>query len=348
MTADVWLGWIRCPDCSGDIVSDGEHLRCTSCGRTFDRSKGYVDLRPSQSFTEQTKYLDESLHADARHESVSPPLLGSRVRHNMLRRLLQPAAGDRIVDLGCGSGRSVVWHGDSGATIVGIDISPFFAHDAIAHSTLLLGDLRRLPFKDRVFTKAWTLDVLEHLSPEALADVLREANRVLVPGGALFIYTHVRKNGPLAGGVRLVNRLARGLESIGLIDLTQERLRKSDHLNPLTDHDDLQRTMAAAGFSIERIVYYTPILGAFVENVLMRMAERALARRSRTRLAASPADPQADTAAVRAARTMAKARLERRGPLYVTLRGVSAMMMLDIALFGRFKSGPFFAVVRKT
>ena len=344
MTSDAWIAWVRCPDCASAIARAGSTLRCEGCGRTFDASAGYVDLRPSTAFTEQTKYLDDALHVDARHESVSPPLLGSKVRHNMLTRLLAPAPGDRIVDLGCGSGRSVAWHAASGATIVGIDISPFFAHDAIERCDLLLGDLRRLPFKDAVFTKAWSLDVLEHLSPDALRDVLAEANRVLAPGGALFVYTHVRKNGPLAGGVKLINALARQLERVGLVDLRQERLRKSDHLNPLVDHEDLTRTMAVAGFSLERVVYYTPLIGAFVANILVRMAERLLSRRAASKRAGSDND---DAAAVREARTAAKARLARGGVVYQSLRVISAIMMLDVLLFGRLKSGPFFALARK-
>ena len=70
---------------------------------------------------------------------------------------------------------------------------------------LLLGDLRKLPFADGTFTKAFSLDVLEHLSPEALRGMLAEASRVLAPGGALFVYTHVRKNAPIAAGLRWIN-----------------------------------------------------------------------------------------------------------------------------------------------
>ena len=350
MKSTAWLDWVRCPDCAGPLVpvapvAPAVPVRCSKCGRAFDSSAGYLDLRPVAAFSEQTKYLDEALHADARHLSVSPPLLGSKVRHDMLRRLLAPASGDRVVDLGCGSGRSVAWHAASGATIVGIDISPFFARDAIEQCDLMLGDLRRLPFRDGVFTKAWSLDVLEHLSPDALRDVLAEASRVLAPGGALFVYTHVRKNGWLAGGVRLVNRLAKGLERIGLIDLRWERLRKSDHLNPLTDHDDLARTMAAAGFSLERVVYYTPIIGSFVENILVRVAERLLTRRAARGQSGAAID---DASAVRDVRTAAKARLARRGVAYHVLVGLSAIMKLDVLLFGRMKSGPFFALARKS
>jgi SAM-dependent methyltransferase len=149
-----------------------------------------------------------------------------------------------------------------------------------------------LPLADRSFNKAWSLDVFEHLSPQAFRDVLAEAHRVLEPGGHLFIYTHVRKNGWPAAGVRAVNRLARFAERLGLLDLRQERLRKSDHLNPIADHDELDAVARSAGFEVERKTYYSPVIGAFVENILARMAERALARgagrRAGGRTAATP------------------------------------------------------------
>jgi SAM-dependent methyltransferase len=335
----------QCPDCGGRLGEAGAGYRCGGCGRAFDARAGYLDLRPREAFQEQTKYLDEALHADARHESIAPPLLGSRIRHDMLRRFLRPAAGDEIIDLGCGSGRTLAWTASSGARLTGIDIAAYFAPDTVRQFDVLLGDLRRLPLRDGTFNKAWSLDVLEHLSRPALVGMLTEANRVLAPQGALFVYTHVRKNGPLAKGVRLVNRFARFCERLGLLSLAQERLRKSDHVNPIADHDDLARVVDECGFRIERITYYTPILGAFVENVLVRIAERFLAGR------ATPAGGSGGVAGaepVRAARQAAQARLRRRGPLFRTLVVVSWVMKLDVVLFGRFRSGPFFALLRKT
>jgi SAM-dependent methyltransferase len=341
------LELIRCPDCRSAIVRRDAALACTGCGRRFDQSRGYLDLRPLAVFREQTKYLDEALHADARHESVSPPLLGSKIRQDMLRRMLAPGPGDRAIDLGCGSGRSMVWQAGSGAALTGIDISPFFSHDALERCDLLLGDLRRLPLRDGAFTKAWTLDVMEHLSPEALREVLAEASRVLAPGGELFAYSHVRKNGWPAVGVRLVNRLSGLLHRMGLIDLRQEWLRKSDHVNPLADHDELRRVMAAAGFEITRVTYYTPVIGSFVENILVRLAEGILTRRAARRRAAAAATAD-DAAAVREARTAAKAQVSRGGIVYQALRALSAVMVLDLWLFGRIQSGPFFVLVRKS
>jgi SAM-dependent methyltransferase len=342
------LDVVQCPDCGGRLLPQASEAGCSGCGRVFAIAGGFLDLRPRRAFEEQTKYLDKALHADARHEAIAPPLLGSRVRQTMLRRFLRPGPGDRIIDLGCGSGRTLAWNQASGAALTGIDIAPYFAPEAVATCDLLLGDLRRLPIGGGAFTKAWSLDVLEHLSRPALAEMLREANRVLANDGVLFVYTHVRKNGPLGAGVRLVNHLARGLERLGLLDLGQERLRKSDHVNPLVDHDDLARAAAECGFRIERITYYTPILGSFIENVLARMAEKFLAWRVGARTGHAAASPPAASNGVRQARARAQARVRRGGPLYIVLRALSAVMMLDVILFGRFRSGPFFALLRKT
>ena len=170
--------------------------------------------------------------------------------------------------------------------------------------------------------------MLEHLSPEALRGMLAEASRVLAPGGALFVYTHVRKNAPIAVGLRWINALARQLERWGLIDLRQERLRKSDHLNPLRDIPELEQVARAAGFRIGRIRYYTPIVGGFVENILMRMAERAMARRAARRLAGSLGAAEADAQAIREARTAAKARIAQQPH---DLRGAARAVVRDEA-----------------
>ena len=188
MISERLLALVRCPECRSPVTRNGEQVTCSGCGRRYRAANAaYLDLRPSVEFAEQTKYLDEALHADARHERVSPPLLGSKIRNDMLRDFLAPGAGDRVVDLGCGSGRALLWNKDWGATTVGIDISPFFAAEALTGIDLLLGDLRKLPFADGTFTKAYSLDVLEHLSPDALRGMLAEAARVLAPDGALFV-----------------------------------------------------------------------------------------------------------------------------------------------------------------
>ena len=350
MISPVVIGLARCPDCRGDLADEVGALVCRRCGRRAVKGDGYLDLRPSEAFTEQTRYLDEALHRDARHETVSPALLQAGVRQWMLRRLLRPGPGDVVVDLGCGSGRSLVWNHDSGATMIGIDVAPYFAREAIDQVDLVLGDLRRLPFADGAFSKAYALDVFEHLSREALTAVLAEIARVVRPGGQVFVYAHVRRTSRLARGRRGITRLAHGLERLGLIDLRQERLRKADHLNPLADVPDLEQMVASAGFRIARIRYYTPLVGAFVENILMRMAERALGRRAAARSTApeGSAAPEDEAHEARLARTAAKRRLASGGVLYYALEGLTRVMTLDVRVFGRVRSGPFFALLERT
>jgi SAM-dependent methyltransferase len=337
---------VRCPTCHRTLAGDPARLTCEGCGRRYDSPSGdFLDLRPHEAFDEQTKYLDEALHADARYERVSPPLLGSKIRNDMLRSFLAPGPADLVVDLGCGSGRALLWNRDWQAAQVGVDIAPFFAREARNDIDLVIADLRRLPFADGAFTKAFSLDVLEHLSPDALRAMLRETSRVLAPGGRLFVYTHVRKNAPIAAGLRWINAVARQLERARLIDLRQEHLRKSDHLNPVADIPELRRIAADAGFRIAKIRYYTPIVGGFVENILMRVAERHLARRAQGR--AQGTAPMSDEDALRAARTAGKEQIARSGVTRAALRALTTAMKLDLLLFGRVESGPFFALLEK-
>jgi hypothetical protein len=181
--------------------------------------------------------------------------------------------------------------------------------------------------------------------------MLREANRVLVPGGALFLYTHVRRNSPLALGLRLINRIAAIFDRLGLLDLSQEKLRKSDHINPLADHGDFRQIAEGAGFRIARVRYYTPLVGAAIENLLVRLAEGVLARRAvRRRRSAGQSGESAAAERIeglRAARLEAKERIGRRGMAYGALRTLTWLSKLDLVLFGRIPSGPFFALLVK-
>jgi SAM-dependent methyltransferase len=375
MISQGLLALVRCPACHGTLTGDPSALTCQSCGKQYGGpSKDFLDLRPHESFEERTKYLDEALHADARHERVSPPLLGSKIRNDMLREFLAPGPADRVVDLGCGSGRALLWNRDWQAQAVGIDISPFFAHESRQQVDLLLGDLRRLPFADGTFTKGYSLDVLEHLSPDALRGMLTEAARVIAPGGELFVYTHVRKNAPIAAGLRWINALARRLEGMGLIDMRQERLRKSDHLNPLADIPELRRVAADTGFRIKRIRYYTPLVGGFVENILLRLAEKRLADRAKGAKGASgargagakgargatgahgatgvgargAAGAISDEEALKIARAQGKERIANSGATRALLGALTSAMKLDLMLFGNVESGPFFALLERT
>ena len=97
MISDRLIDLVQCPECQSQLTQSEHQFACDQCDRAYPIvDSRFVDLRPEVAFEEQTKYLDESLHADGRHERVSPPLLTAGVRHRMLRRLL-PFTGSLIL-----------------------------------------------------------------------------------------------------------------------------------------------------------------------------------------------------------------------------------------------------------
>jgi SAM-dependent methyltransferase len=105
---------------------------------------------------------------------------------------IAPAAGDTILDVGCGSGaldRLLARRFGGANPITATDVNPFLLREAAALATedgvadritFTLGNAERLPFPDASFDHAFTVTVLE----ECDADVaLRELLRVVRPGG---------------------------------------------------------------------------------------------------------------------------------------------------------------------
>ncbi len=336
------LDIVRCPDCHGQLEGQPPQLTCMGCGNRFtEGTSDYLVLRPSSAYDQQTKFAEDSFHADGRDESIAPPLLSAAVRNTMLRKFLRPGSGDVVLDLGCGSGRFAMWNLDSGAHFIGVDTVTFFAAESRVSLDLVVGELRTLPFADGSVTKAYAIDVVEHLSPESLDAMLGEINRVLAPGGALFIYTHVMQLSPLAPVLAAITKVSRGIERAGLADLTVDRLRPTDHLNPLASRAHLDEVAARSGFRVEGFRYYTPILSRIAESVLVPAAAHLLAR-NRSK---NPAG--VDSAALRTARLDAKRTLARGGFMYRVLQVMTSVVMLDVRLLGRVRSGPFFGLLVK-
>jgi SAM-dependent methyltransferase len=230
---------------------------------------------------------------------------------------------------------------------IGIDPAPLFAVDAESEIDLVRGDARMLPFPDNSFSKAWSIDVLEHLPAEDIARYLDEAYRVLAPGGRMFVYSNTRERGPFDLLVSGSRRLADWLAKRGIIDRRRDLLRKSDHVKALETWPEVEAAAAAAGFELRRAVFWNGVFQSFIENVLLRLAERALvALRGRKGAdKTAPALDEGDDAI--AARSAMRGRLSRGGPMLLLLQALTGLMWLDIVLFGRFRTGPYFLLLRK-
>jgi SAM-dependent methyltransferase len=121
---------------------------------------------------EVSRYADHEFRERLR-VTDAPPLLSARVKADMMRRMLQPAAGQALIDLGCGPGKMALYAGAGGARAAGLDVAPFFLPRAREQVELVLGDLRRLPFRKGTFPGAFSLDVLEHLDEPDLPSSTR-------------------------------------------------------------------------------------------------------------------------------------------------------------------------------
>ncbi len=97
--------------------------------------------------------------------------------------------GDSILDIGCGSGRDLLWGVQQGYEAVGFEQSPGLAKLARKHSlcTVIEGDFSSYDFSKLSFTALVFVGSLVHLSKEELPIVLKSTIRALVPEGLIFI-----------------------------------------------------------------------------------------------------------------------------------------------------------------
>jgi 2-polyprenyl-6-hydroxyphenyl methylase/3-demethylubiquinone-9 3-methyltransferase len=91
-----------------------------------------------------------------------------------------------VLDLGCGKGRFAAALAREGAEVIGLDCSAAMLAAARGLDRVR-GSARRLPFASACFDAVVAVEVFEHLPGNAIGTVLREARRVLRPGGVLAI-----------------------------------------------------------------------------------------------------------------------------------------------------------------
>jgi ubiquinone/menaquinone biosynthesis C-methylase UbiE len=134
-------------------------------------------------------------------EDLDPPDVGPRRRF----ALANVASGDRVLDLGCGTGDLAADLARAGARVIAVDVAQAALDRARTRHPEL--DLRLialdgpLPFADGDFDAVWSSEVIEHVADTARW--LSEVRRVLAPGGRVLLTT------PSHGRLRL---LAGGME----------------------------------------------------------------------------------------------------------------------------------------
>ncbi len=95
----------------------------------------------------------------------------------------------RILDIGCGSFPYFLAHTSFEEKFAIDQLPPATEGNGIHWHTLNLNDDPRLPFKESYMDVITMLAVAEHLDPDSLAQLLKEAHRILKPGGLIIVTT---------------------------------------------------------------------------------------------------------------------------------------------------------------
>lgn len=98
------------------------------------------------------------------------------------------AAGDRVLELGCGSGVFLRAAADRGAHVAGLDASEALvalARARVPGADVRTGDMQSLPYADGAFDVVAAFNSLFYAAD--MTATLREARRVARPGGAVVI-----------------------------------------------------------------------------------------------------------------------------------------------------------------
>jgi len=217
-------------------------------------------------------------------------------RFEVARALVQPRAGGRLLDYGCGDGTFVAMvHADFGET-VGLDVDPKQVGEAAAR----LGHLPGVRFgltaavapsaqPSGAFDAVTCMEVLEHCLDDERRRVIGELRRVVAPGGLVVVSVPIEIGASLAG-----KQLARALAAFrGLCDYRyRERYTPAEFARALVggrvarvalegrgphgpylyhghkgfDYRDVARELAGP-FTITRRLYSPmPMLGAFLNS----------------------------------------------------------------------------------
>ena len=268
---------------------------------------GYLDMRPSVEYAEQTKYW-------MKH---STPTRGTRrCRRRCSDRgsatgcsaISGAGAGDRVVDSAAAAGARCCGTRTGGATTVGIDISPFFAEEARARSRPAARGPAPAALRRRHVRQGLLARRVRALSPEALPDADRGGARAGARRRAVRLLARPEERVDCAR-VCGVSSASRDGSRVWGCRRAPGAAAQVGSSQPAARHPELEQVARESGFRIASIRFYTPLVGGLVENIVMRMAERAMARRAAQPAGRARPAEDADREAIREARSAAKRRI---------------------------------------
>jgi len=140
---------------------------------------------------------------------------------------LDPKPGERVLDVGCGDGFYDHAIARSGAQVVGIDINErrlaaARKRNAMERTEFRFMDAEAMDLPDQSFDKVVSFCVIEHFSREQR--VLEHIQRVLKPGGMLFISADSLSNPEITEAERAAHRHRYAVNTFYTVDVLLQKL----------------------------------------------------------------------------------------------------------------------------
>jgi 2-polyprenyl-3-methyl-5-hydroxy-6-metoxy-1,4-benzoquinol methylase len=235
------------------------YVRCTRCG--------LVQINPQPLPSEVKRRYREEHGEDYLSYEIANEKAFLRLQELALRDagFYGPGEGTgeggsrRVLDVGCATGALLETLRDRGWDVTGVEISSQEAEYARRERRL---DVKTLSLEENrfpagSFTVVLASHLVEHLNDPA--SFVREARRILIPGGRFFVTT------PNIGGFQA--RLFRG----------RWRSAIFDHLY-LFSAKTLRALLLGAGFRVERIVTWGGLAAGLAPAPVKALADRAAKR----------------------------------------------------------------------
>jgi ubiquinone/menaquinone biosynthesis C-methylase UbiE len=163
------------------------------------------------------------------------------------KHLSRVALKHPILDIGCGFGEFAVAFADEPIDM-GIDINSrdlYVAAKTKKYKNLTLADARDLPFTDNSYASIFSISTLEHI-PDS-DKVLKEAYRVLKPGGMIFLTLETDE----VDAATYYRPLLKKAGLSGASNFLSDRYNKLFHRQTLLPKSAWQKKMEKAGFKVD-------------------------------------------------------------------------------------------------